>query len=342
MDGGVRLYPNNPNGGDLYGSYQGSQLAEKLKAKLIFLLNDLYILKNYRRLHIKNKTYKLIAYAPLDGYISNPEYIDQLGFLDALVMYAPWAESEIKKAAQQFNFELAQNILSIPHGIAQKVFYPQQIDNPQMILGKNYSEQTCYILNANRYNERKDLNTTLAGFVKAHPYFHRKTMLVLHTPNLHPLHLTELENNINSLGINDHVIINPLGNNYVEDEQLNKLYNLCEIGLNTSLGEGWGLISFEHALCQKAQIVPDHTSPGDHWKNKAVLVPVVESVRLSTNPFDMRRIDSRHLANSLVHMVNDNSYRNNIADKCYHFAKSPAFSWDHVCDQWINLFKSFN
>ena len=30
-------------------------------------------------------------------------------------------------------------------------------------------------------------------------------------------------------------------------ERLNLIYNACEVGINTSTGEGWGLVSFEHA-----------------------------------------------------------------------------------------------
>jgi D-inositol-3-phosphate glycosyltransferase len=43
-------------------------------------------------------------------------------------------------------------------------------------------------------------------------------------------------------------------------EQLNKVYNAVDIGVNTCIGEGWGLVNTEHAATGVAQLVPDHTS----------------------------------------------------------------------------------
>jgi hypothetical protein len=56
------------------------------------------------------------------------------------------------------------------------------------------------------------------------------------------------------------------------DEQLNFLYNACDVGINTTTGEGWGMPSFEHAATRAAQIVPHHTSLADLWKG--VLIPL--------------------------------------------------------------------
>jgi glycosyltransferase involved in cell wall biosynthesis len=38
------------------------------------------------------------------------------------------------------------------------------------------------------------------------------------------------------------------------------VYNACDVGVNTCIGEGWGLVNTEHAATGVAQLVPDHTS----------------------------------------------------------------------------------
>jgi D-inositol-3-phosphate glycosyltransferase len=43
-------------------------------------------------------------------------------------------------------------------------------------------------------------------------------------------------------------------------EQLNQVYNAADIGINTCIGEGWGLVNSEHGATGVAQVVPDHTS----------------------------------------------------------------------------------
>jgi D-inositol-3-phosphate glycosyltransferase len=43
-------------------------------------------------------------------------------------------------------------------------------------------------------------------------------------------------------------------------EQLNQVYNAADIGINTCIGEGWGLVNSEHGATGVMQVVPDHTS----------------------------------------------------------------------------------
>ncbi len=38
----------------------------------------------------------------------------------------------------------------------------------------------------------------------------------------------------------------------VSDEELNGIYNACEVGLNASSSEGWGLVSFKHGATRAA------------------------------------------------------------------------------------------
>jgi glycosyltransferase involved in cell wall biosynthesis len=42
---------------------------------------------------------------------------------------------------------------------------------------------------------------------------------------------------------------------YAEDEDINNMYNACDVGINTCLGEGFGLCNFEHASVGGAQVV---------------------------------------------------------------------------------------
>jgi glycosyltransferase involved in cell wall biosynthesis len=42
---------------------------------------------------------------------------------------------------------------------------------------------------------------------------------------------------------------------YAEDSDINNMYNACDVGINTCLGEGFGLCNFEHASLGAAQVV---------------------------------------------------------------------------------------
>ena len=59
----------------------------------------------------------------------------------------------------------------------------------------------------------------------------------------------------------------------VSDAALNRIYNACEVGLNTSAGEGWGLVAFEHGATRAAQVVPRHSACEELWEGAASLLP---------------------------------------------------------------------
>ena len=66
------------------------------------------------------------------------------------------------------------------------------------------------------------------------------------------------------------------------DEKLNTLYNACDVGLNTCLGEGFGLCNLEHACLGKPQIISKTGALADIFQEEyATLIPPVANLYLS-------------------------------------------------------------
>jgi glycosyltransferase involved in cell wall biosynthesis len=193
---------------------------------------------------------------------------------------------------------------------------------------------SIFILNANRYNERKDIASTITAFAAAVPLFNRRAYLCLHTPNLQTELEAQLRSQIASSDYKESILLNPLGPGYCSNEQLAGLYIACDIGINTSHGEGWGMISFEHAACGAAQLVPGYTSPGELWKDIAVLLPAQKSIQLSTNPFLMCCVNTGVLTDKLVQLVNNETYRNTISANCKQHVHNDIFNWKIIAAQW--------
>ena len=53
------------------------------------------------------------------------------------------------------------------------------------------------------------------------------------------------------------IFINTAATNIIDDVGVNQLYNLADIGINTSNGEGYGLCQLEHLYTGAPQIVTD-------------------------------------------------------------------------------------
>jgi hypothetical protein len=56
------------------------------------------------------------------------------------------------------------------------------------------------------------------------------------------------------------------------DDFINLLYNISDIGINTSMGESWGLVNFEHAGVGKPQIISNFSSLNEIFNEGVIKV----------------------------------------------------------------------
>ena len=348
---GYTLYPTNLEGGDLYAAYQMGALVEALKADFIFLLNDFWMFKNYERV-IKTLNHQptTVAYIPLDGKVDNPKDVEDTLFLDHIVCYTQFSLTETVNAFSKIvEQEQHPECHVIPHGTDLDDFYPLAHRNlPGQFINRTRVKETVFpellnskesfiVLNANRISERKALHLTIEGFAK---FASNKpnAYLCFHLPNTPELILNKFKVQIANSGISEKIILNPLGNDYVSSDTLNMLYNACDVGVNTSMGEGWGMIAFEHAATGAAQIVPNHTACQELWKDSAELLDVKEWKVLYNNPFTMGEINPMSLKDSLENLYKDKSALMKYSIKAYNLANSNIYDWDRISNSWDSLF----
>jgi glycosyltransferase involved in cell wall biosynthesis len=187
-------------------------------------------------------------------------------------------------------------------------------------------DDSFIVLNANRNSPRKKIDTTLRGFAQ---FSAGKTDVFLY---LH-MGMKDLDCDILSLaaqlGIRDKLLTTTLAPEQprLPDEQLNGIYNACDVGLNTSTGEGWGLVAFEHGATGAAQIMPAHPSCAELWGDSALLVDVDDDEGVA--PSDV--------AAALETLYSDKDLRLALAIAAHELATTPRFSWDHVAALWNKL-----
>ena len=121
------------------------------------------------------------------------------------------------------------------------------------------------VLNASRPDRRKRVDLTVKGFAQFAADKPANVRLCLHHAIMDEASERELRSVIQQCGIAERVSLNPLGNGVAADDDLNLLYNACDVGINTSMGEGWGLVTIEHGAAGAPQIVPDHTACAELW-----------------------------------------------------------------------------
>ncbi len=125
----------------------------------------------------------------------------------------------------------------------------------------------------------------------------------------------------------------------VEVDFLNAIYNAVDVGVNTCKGEGWGLVSHEHAACRVAQVVPNHTSCKEIFEGYGRLIRC-DHVDVDTNyAREMPCPSSDHLAAILTELYEDREKLAATAELCYLRATEERFNWDTIAHQFGEVFQ---
>lgn len=199
------------------------------------------------------------------------------------------------------------------------------------------------ILNANRPWLRKRIDLTVEGFAMFSQGKPAGVKLYLHHTLASARERNWIQELLELFRVEDRVILG--GTAYDEPplslEQLNLLYNACDVGLNTAMGEGWGLVSFEHAATRAAQIVPGYGTCADVWQGAAVtLESEGEGVFLFAGHYSMNTVSAEQVAAKLELLYVDDEHRRRIAAAGYRNATRPEYRWSNIAEQWDGLFQT--
>jgi hypothetical protein len=114
------------------------------------------------------------------------------------------------------------------------------------------------------------------------------------------------------------------------DEMLNTIYNACDVGINTADGEGWGLVSFEHASCRKPQVVPAHTACLDIWDEAAQLADIATWVVDKDLGVERGLISVKSAVDRLNELYYDKKIYDEVAEACFAVTQRPEYRWESV------------
>ena len=334
---------------DTHGLERLSELIKRLEPDIVLFLHDLWFccIHAHRMNKMLNRP-MMVAYCPVDGILTRPNLYSGLGLFDQIVAYNQMGKEQL---SQIFHEDkplalhcLTKSIEAIPHGIDFDTFFPWQPDDlldRSAAKRKLFGSETGFIvLNAAKHQERKRLDLTIEGFAR---FAHNKpsdVKLYLHTsatfdgPDLRIL--------ASKAGITDRLISTDgwLENHpAVDDERLNLIYNATDVGINTSYGEGWGLISFEHAATGAPQIVPAHSACEELWSAVDTILPIHNEREHFGLGMRFKFVDSDDIACMLEKLYCDRKFRQDQAIKAYNNAHQSVYRWDNIAKQWDCLLK---
>jgi glycosyltransferase involved in cell wall biosynthesis len=254
---------------DDFGRYVFMRSIMDIDYDLIFILQDLGVVVPTIP-HIKKlwedkkngnrKQFKSILYFPVDFSLT-PNLTVGLEFFDVLATYTDYGKNHVLRLRP----DLKPKVKVVPHGNNMENFYPVPSEEAQSFR-KEYFKGNAdkFIIGCiNRNQSRKDIPTTIFGFLEYWEEHNKNSFLYLHMNPKDPM------------GWNLKTILaqTPLkeGVDYgfppVEDynkgsdvSKLNLIYNSLDCFLSTATGGGWELTVTEAMSAKKPVVIPKHTS----------------------------------------------------------------------------------
>src|ERR1044071_2689484 len=346
-----KLYPAEA-GGDRWGANRVLTLVEKIKPGLLFILNDIWVQHAYlNELRKMKDPPPVVLYCPVDGGPLDAESVEPLRGVRRCVAYTEFGRRIIESAAAAqrakdpgFDFPAVE---IIPHGIDTETFRPLEGEGVSHRLharrllfpGLADLEGRFIALNANRNQPRKRIDTTIRGFALFAQDKPPGVNLFLH------MGVEDVGWNVVMLarryGVEDRVLMSSLDKvmQTVSPRTLNLVYNACDVGLNTSSAEGWGLPSFEHAATRAAQVVPRHSACAELWEGSGVLVEPALKIINEKILTEGWLVTPEGVAEALEKLYADRGFLEEMSERAYRSATRVEYRWENSAARWDALFR---
>lgn len=347
FDAPWRFIPSR-RAGDAYGIAQLPAIVEATRPDVVLLIDDLFTVPlRLRALRGAGSRPTVIAYVPIDDEYFPPGMLVDAAKVDRLVAYTETGVrvfgDTVRGSRPAAGDAAPPPIDVIPHGVDHAVFRPlggaagglprERARAREEVFGR--SDLDFIVLNANRNQPRKRIDITIEGFARFAAGKPDGVKLCLHTAVADPRRdLTRL---MRRFRIADRVLMtgeDPRRHPTASDQELNLIYNACDVGINTSTTEGWGLVSFEHAATGAAQIVSNFGVRAELWDAAAVLLPT----RLSNDHGVVEHVATpAGVADALERLYIDRAFLRRMSAAGFARATERRFTWASIADQWSEL-----
>jgi D-inositol-3-phosphate glycosyltransferase len=343
-----KIYPASL-GGDVYGLGRLVPLTSILKPDLVMIINDPWVIDFYLNEYKKSGLKvipPIVTYFPVDAREHSPSFYKNFDIVNRVCVYTQFGKEVVLATKTPNVTEDKLHIIS--HGISSKTFYPMDVTMARTSLypGEKMEEflNSFIIFNGNRNQPRKRIDLTIWAFAE----FQRNkpdVKLYLH------MGVQDLGVNIIELalryGFDNKMILSSTVDKIpsVSNEQLNIIYNATDVGINTSLGEGWGLVNWEHAATGKMQILPNHSALKEIWTNNtAKLLPTIMPQMIERVNTVGEVVDIRALISTLEWAYHDWKYNNatevqEYGRRAYELTQQPQYSWSNVGKEFEKVFQ---
>lgn len=329
-------------GGDLMGYNRIKEFADG-NLDGFFILNDPWVIDQYL-VRIKESFKKvppIVVYFPVDAIDLNPKWFRHYDMVTKVCVYTEFAKKEVEKVAPKLNIEI------VPHGVDTRIFRKLYQTSRAEIKRQIFPDKekidlanSFIVLNANRNQPRKRIDITIQGFSLFAKEKPDNVLLYLH------MGIVDTGFDVMELcyryGIDNRLILTDKSMNIqsIPENELNRIYNACDVGINTSVGEGWGLTAIEHAVTGAPQVLPNHSACAELYADCGILMPINTYLTNTAILTIGGYVHPIAVADALERLYNDKDLYNELSVASYEKFTAPEYSWKNIVkDQWMPIFR---
>lgn len=319
----------------------------------LFFINDIWnideMLTSIRM--SEKKPPNIVIYFPIDAGGHFGYWYKNMDIVTSVVTYTKFAKGVISEAVRR-DFgdksqaeELISKISIIPHGVSENDFYKvdDKVSVRRELFKSDAYDNAFIVINANRNQPRKRLDITMRAFAAYLKDAKVDSYLYMHCGIIDSS--IDIYNYARAIGILDRLILSvpldkPKQKPTLSFEQLNLVYNACDVGINTSIGEGWGLCSVEQASIGVPQIVPRHSACAEIFSEREANFIDCPVEVVMDNTMIVGMLPSVESAAHQIRLMSDSEYRMEKASNSISKFSQKCYYWDGVIkDAWLSIFQ---
>lgn len=323
---------------------------------LIYILNDVWVIDTYLE-HIKDlyeqakkPIPKIITYFPVDGEGYTHLWFRNFDVVDKAVVYTHFGKNVVLDAYP----ELFDKLEIIPHGAANKEYFhtlPKEEIRKELFkdIPNLQGEDSFIVINANRNQPRKMLDISILGFL----------MFSIGKPdNVRYYHHAGLKDvgwdipetikrQSRLLGLNPDATLadrflftsHSATLQTVSMNALNRIYNACDVSLNTSAGEGWGLFNSETSYIGLPGVFSKNTVNPELYGDVALLADTAVTIYDKDTILQRHITDATSVAEQLERLYTDKELYDKLSKAGIEKFSKDYYDWSYIAqNMWLPLF----
>ena len=333
-------FPILPHGKMQFGIDKIVPYINQYKPDIFFVTCDTFML-NPPILRMDLSPAKFVMWFPSDGVPFPTGCEAVLKKADFPVAYSRFAQ---KQVADQYGIETDY----IPLGSDKNIYFPHP-DKKKFELRRKWSD-ICINCKGEKtdltnkkiafINSRNQGRKMLAENLRAFSLIKDKMkdlILLFNSDPEDPAAHTNLRSVANRFGVADKVFWTGMKFYHgVTDEEVNELYNIGDVFLLGTSGEGWGIPFVESMLAGTPVITTDYTTAPEILGDTGWLVKPAARL-MGTYEVDRAIIDHRLAADALLDAFSDDKARKVKGKRAR--SKALEYDWGVVFKTWDNFFK---